>query len=457
MKRRIAIEVFAVAMFFTVGAMAQRTPGPRPEAKATPAGPHNWITPATSVERAGDAGLRAHTNYVLAATANGDVANLSENADANTPTVTHYETPSSMACIYKIKSNGNTPGCVPSFAAHTGGPQVGGWGTIAIVDAFDNPYAASEMTTFNTFWGLPAANFTKVYANGNGNCGVPPFNAGWGLEISLDIEWAHVMAPKANILLVEACSNSYTDLLYAEDVAASLVAAAGGGAVTNSWGGGEFAGETAYDVYFGIHYWQNVSYFASAGDAGCGAQYPSSSPWLTSAGGTTINRNATNLHFMNESCWSGSGGGISTQETFAPTWASGSNTGPWADYQYPTFGPAARHTPDFAFNADPNSGVLVYDCAYAGGSCSYWIVGGTSVSSPALAGIVNNAGNKLGTGVAGGYYAALENNLLYSQLETVLAYKKNFYDVKTGSNGCSVGVKWDYCTGVGSPRGLLGK
>lgn len=128
-----------------------------------------------------------------------------------------------MACVYKIPSNGNTAGCIPSFAAGTGGPQTGGWGAIAVVDAYDNPYAAGELQTFDSFWGLPTANFVQVYANGNGSCTTPAADPGWGLEESLDIEWAHVMAPKATIILVEACSNSLDDLVYAEYVAGQIV------------------------------------------------------------------------------------------------------------------------------------------------------------------------------------------------------------------------------------------
>ena len=363
-----------------------------------------------------------------------------------------------MACVYKLSHTGT---CVPNINS-PGGPQSGGWGAIAIVDAYDNPYAAAELSAFDTHFALPAANFTKVYANGNGSCTTPPFDAGWGLEESLDIEWAHVMAPKAHIYLVEACSNSNADLFYAEYVAAQIVQGAGGGDVSNSWGEGESSGETAYDPYFGYYFPFNTAYFASAGDSGCGAAYPSSAPWVVSAGGTTVYRNATTLAFSKEGCWSGSGGGSSTYETWSNTFASGSNMGAWADYQWGTFGASSRQTPDFAFNADPNSGVIVYDCAYASGTCYYYEVGGTSVSSPSLAGLVNHAANKLGEGhvnpaTGNGFYTSEENTLLYSQLGGAAAYKANFYDVKTGSNGCTVGGGWDYCTGVGSPRGLLGK
>jgi subtilase family serine protease len=455
----------AATSFLTVGAMAQRV-GNGNHAMAAPAGPHNWITPASSLARPEDAGHRAHTNWVFGSV-NGQIAKAIKPSSGGIGDITlgtHYETPSSMACVYKIPSNGNKPGCVPSFASGTGGPQTGGWGAIALVDAYDNPYAASELAAFDSFWGLPAANFIQVYANGNGSCsGAPPADPGWGLEESLDIEWAHVMAPKATIILVEACSNSDSDLVYAEYVAGLWVEGYyGGGAVSNSWGSDEYVGENANDPYFGLYWPYNTTYFASAGDSGCGAAYPSSSPWLVSAGGTTVYRNTKNNAFFVEGCWSGSGGGVSSQETYSTSWTGGSNTGPWANYQYPIFGQGNRATPDLAFNADPNSGVVIYDCAYYSGTCYYFEVGGTSVSSPSLAGIVNNAGNKLGQidvfQIGGyGYYTAEENNLLYSQLGSAKAYSTNFSDVTIGSNGCSVTKQWDYCTGVGSPRGLLGK
>lgn len=464
MRRSMLALVVALAVFFTVGAAAQKLPGSHSTASnAAPAGPHNWITPNSSVARPEDAGHRAHTNWVFGS-ANGQVAKATTPGAGNFINLgTHFETPSSMACVYKIPSNGNTSGCKPAFAAGTGGPQTGGWGAIAVVDAYDNPYAASELATFDSFWGLPAANFLQVYANGNGSCSTPPVDPGWGLEESLDIEWAHVMAPNATIILVEACSNSLDDLAYAEYIAGLYVEGYyGGGDVTNSWGSGEFSGETAYDIYFGYYWPFNTAYFASAGDSGCGAAYPSSSPWLVSAGGTTVYRNVKNNSFVLEGCWTGSGGGISSEETYQQNWAGGSNTGPWADYQYPIFGQSNRATPDLAFNADPNSGVVIFDCAYYSGSCYFFQVGGTSVSSPSLAGIVNNAANKLGTGhvngaTGNGFYTAEEDNLLYSQLGGAAAYGKNFYDITIGSNGCTVGTQWDYCTGVGSPRGLLGK
>ena len=352
------------------------------------------------------------------------------------PNVTYkqmLETPASMTCVYKV---GPTyTGCLPTAPYHKTYPN-GGWGAIAVVDAFDNPDIAYSLSVFNAQWGLPASNFVKVYANGNNACTTPPWNSGWALEEALAVEWAHAMA---------------------QQVAGAWVQSYGGGDISNSWSGAESAsqqGTSGYDNYFYRYYYDHITYFASAGDNGYGAEYPSSNPWVISAGGTTINRVVNTGNFNNESCWAGSGGGISAYETWLSPPVIYNGMGPWTDYQYAAFGQAARKTPDMSFNADPRSGVYVYDYDNGG----WYGVGGTSLSSPALAGIVNLTKQKLGqTPPGGGYYNTEELNLIYSQLFTVTAYPKNFYDVKTGSNGVAAKAGWDYCTGVGSPRGLLGK
>src|SRR5262245_37016030 len=216
-----AAKIGLILLTLAPGMMAQQEstgPSVGPQfGPATPDGTH-YIPPSSKPQ----AGMFAHTNYSLRSPDGAKPAAMRAPASVGlvAPTVatqdeagnlvaTHQiaETPASLGCIYL--RNPSIPGCVPNYAAGTGGPSAAGYGAIAIVDAFDNPNAASDLATFNAYWGLPAPpSFTKVIAN-NG-CGTPPFNAGWALEISLDIEWAHVFAPNAAIVLVEACSNSYT-------------------------------------------------------------------------------------------------------------------------------------------------------------------------------------------------------------------------------------------------------
>jgi len=398
----------------------------------------------------------------------------------SSPATDYYfaETPASMGCVYKVGPA--YAGCNPT----TGGTQhpTGGWGAIALVDAYDDPHAASDLAFFSSYWGLPAANFFVVYANSswgtlnglNASCsGTPPpanSNFQWDIEESLDIEWSHVMAPSAEIILVEACTQSINDLIFAEEVAGIEVSAYGGGDISNSWGytepcvasancSGATLTEQQYDNYFFRYYYDHTSYFAAAGDSGAEVLYPSASPWVVSAGGTTVNRKNTGA-FISESCWSDSGGGYSAVEGWANPPSISNGLGPWANFQYILNGGAPfaypfRSTPDIAFNADPRSGVYVYDTDEGG---AWYVVGGTSVASPALAGIVNSSNLRLGqTLPGGGWYKTRENDLLYSEYEDHLNYPTYFYDVTTGSNGHAAGVNYDQCTGIGTPRGHIGK
>ncbi len=419
--------------------------------------PLNVFVPESTLSYPGQEGVVAHTNYVIH-NPNGVIPNvltdLRQSAPAANPTpnTTFSETPASLACLYGVGPA--YTGCVPII--NSAYNATGGSRAIAIVIAYDNPTVLADLQNFSSHFGLPAPNFKLVkvvkptYASAN--CTSVPANSGWALESALDTQWSHAMAPSAVTILVEACDSSYAQLMLAEQVAAQQLSAYGGGQVSNSWGGGEFSGEASYDSVFRSNWvsGQPISYIFSAGDSGLGAQYPSSSPWVISAGGTTVNRNGTTKNFVSESCWAGSGGGTSVYETWTNNIATG--MGPWTAFQYPLFGQSARKTPDISFNADPASGVSVL---YNG---SWYVVGGTSVSAPSLAGIINNSNNRLGVAPSGGgSYTNAENNLLYAQLLTYSDYKTNFYDVTTGSNGASATAGWDYCTGVGSPRGKLGK
>jgi len=470
--KAIAVVTVLLVSLTTLAVAQEGSTGRASQQVLVPRGPQNGKVFVPDSDRA-EPGF-AHTTYMLHSVDGNKPTPLTSLEGVN-PEVTYEqtaETPNSMGCIY-VKSP-VTAGCIPNVTG--GGPSAAGYGAIAIVDAFDNPDAASDVATFNAQWPLAATNFTKIYANGNGDCKTPAANAGWALEESLDIEWSHVFAPNAAIILVEACSNSDTDLFYAEQVAFNYIVDnyPEGGQVSNSYQGGEFSGQIADDPFFAdwnyvgaTGYVTHIQGFASSGDGGYeGATtgYPSGSPWVISAGGTSVYRNAANAHYSYQGCWSGSGGGVSSQETYITTAGidfTGGNMGPWANFQFPIFGRGNRVTPDLSFNADPNSGVYVYS-GYNGG---YFLVGGTSVSSPSLAGIINRSNNRLGTvfltpirGGGGDMFNTEENNLIYSQLATNTAYKTNFYDVTKGSNGGpAVGKSYDECTGVGAPIGLLGK
>lgn len=210
--------------------------------------PSQVTIPKSSREVPADIGNRFHTNIqILGTGAMLPTGQLAPQTVGPPFPGYFYETPASLACIYNLVHQRDR-GCNPNVA--DANPN-GGSKAIAIVDAFDDPIAVSDLTAFSAQFGVPLptpATFQVVYATGT-NPGLDP-TGGWELEESLDIEYAHAMAPNAKLYLVEAASDSLGDLLYAEQVAASLVAAAGGGEVSNSWGGGEFVGETGYDAVF---------------------------------------------------------------------------------------------------------------------------------------------------------------------------------------------------------------
>ena len=369
------------------------------------------LVPDTTVERPQDRGLRAHTNHLVRVEAKPS------RPGGRGPS---GETPASIRPVYNL-------------------PSSGGSQTIAIVDAFDYPTAANDLGVFSSQFGLPAMPdcnsngnvapcFKKVFATGF----QPQANCGWAQEAALDIEWAHAMAPNARIVLVEAASNSFIDLFTAVDIATAQVTTGGGqGEVSMSWSGGEFPTESSNDTHFQNN---NVVYFASSGDTGGVNGYPSVSPYVVSAGGTTLNRNSG--QFISETAWSGSGGGPSKYE-------------PKPSYQSGVAGTDStrRSAPDFSFDANPNTGVSVYDSTRCQGASGWLVFGGTSVSSPSLAGIVNLAGQ----------FATNTQ----SELTTIYANRTNsadFRDITSGRAGTfSAGPGYDFVTGVGSDQGLNSK
>ncbi len=316
---------------------------------------------------------------------------------------------------------GLSPAIMKSAYGFSTSNTIGAGQTIALVDAYDLPTAENDLNVFSQTFGLPACTtangcFTKV--NQNGGTKYPRYNSGWGLEIALDIEWAHAIAPGAKILLVEASSSSFSNLLAAEDYAAGHA-----GYVSNSWGGSESSSETSYDSHF-VH--TGVSFFASAGDSGLPAEYPSASPNLISVGGTTLTFNS-NGTLQSETGWSGGGGGCSLYETAT---VSQSTFG-----TYPQVNCAGkRATPDVSLDADPNSGAAVYDSSSYNGQKGWYQVGGTSLASPMWAARSADA-------------ASLVNSAY------VYGSNITFRDITVGNNGAPCLTGYDLCTGRGSWTG----
>jgi subtilase family serine protease len=391
------------------------------------------VVPATSIERPADRGRRAHTDIELFYPTNG----LPMTA-ANTPGG-YFETPASLACVYKQVTA--VAGCSPAVATAV---SVRGSRAIAIVDAYDDPNALSDLKAYAQEFGLPAptaANFEVIYATPGGSTqtATPPpqdSSGGWELEESLDIEMAHAMAPRAKIYLVEANSSGSGDLLPAVTLASNLVAAAGGGEVSMSWGFGDFSGEAGFDGYFQT---PQVVYFSGAGDSG-GVNYPSTSPYVVSAGGSTIGRNPANGNFVAESAWPDTGGGVTSNEP-RPSYQNGISS----------IVGAGRGTPDMAFDADGRTGVWIYDSfPYEGTAGTWYIASGTSVAAAGLAGLVNAAKSFAGS-------TAEELTEVYDNIGKLSVFR----DITNGDCGPYAGYLaakgYDLCTGVGSVAGVGGK
>ena len=248
-----------------------------------------------------------------------------------------------------------------SSISFNGTPGTGAGQTIAIVDAYDDPNIQTDLSTFDSQFGLPDPTFTKVDQFGGTNYPPSDSSGGWELEESLDVEWAHAMAPGASILLVEANSASSTDLLTAVQYAA-----ANANVVSMSWDGGESSDESMYDTQYFDQ--SGVAFVASSGDSGAPASWPSASPNVLSVGGTSLTLALGSNAWQREVGWSDSGGGPSAYES-QPSYQKGVVT------QTST----ARATPDVAYDADPSTGVAVSDTVPYGGTNYGWLqVGGTS-------------------------------------------------------------------------------
>jgi subtilase family serine protease len=308
---------------------------------------------------------------------------------------------------------------------------------IGIVDAYDDPNAEADLGVFDAQFGLPPCTstngcFRKVYSNGQ----QPAANPNWAVEIALDIEWAHSIAPQATILLVETPTNSLTNLLAGVETAVRN----GASAVSMSWTVGEFPSESSYDNQFVA---SGVTFLAAAGDNGTGVSYPAASPDVVGVGGTSLHL-ASNGNYQNETAWGGSGGGLSKFEREPPFQAQFPIPYDWRGY---------RSTPDVSFDADPGTGVAVYDSVGVGGNAGWFQIGGTSAGTPqwaALIAIVDET-----RAAAGRATLSSADTCLYAIAKSAVAV--DFNSVTTTTNGSfgtlfTAGTSYHFITGLGTPQ-----
>ena len=292
--------------------------------------------------------------------------------------------------------------------------------TIAIIDAYGSPTLQADLNAFCENFGIASTQVEILYPSGAPASTSSADAAGWAVETTLDVEWAHAMAPGAKIILVVAPTDTGSGLV---TTCVNAAVAAGATQVSMSWGFSETASAAGqFDSYFNR---PGVTFFAASGDSGKGVTYPSVSKYVVSVGGTSLTLSSS-AQPLSELGWSGSGGG--SEPLYAHPRVPvvlGQNS-------------SYRGTPDISYNADPDTGVPVYNTANG-----WMIVGGTSASTPvaaALCAITNGMRTTPLAGSAAPFYAAATAN-----------YAGNFTDIVSGYNGYSCTVGWDYVTGLGVP------
>ena len=341
--------------------------------------------------------------------------------------------------------------------------------TIVIIDSFGSPTILSDLQTFDAGYGLPDPPSFKIYAP----LGTKPFDpnngtmVGWAVETTLDVEWAHAMAPGANIALMTSPVpetqgvQGMPQFLFLEQYALDHNI---GKIISQSWATTEntlfYPGGKQVFASFNDFYKQaaaaRVTVFGSSGDGGVAngnikgtiypfptVNFPASSPYVTGVGGTSLMA-TTHGKYQSETGWSGSGGGVSQY------W-------PEPDYQKHHLNSSnqqllngMRGVPDIAYNADPNTPILVYLSFLGPAQAGYYFIGGTSEGSPQWAGIIAD-GNQFA-----GHPLGFINPALYAIADSG-NYASDYHDVTVGNNSnsgitgynCTTG--WDPVTGWGSP------
>lgn len=432
---KLSVTTFALGAALTLDGQALAQSAQPPGAGLRPQSPGaSVVVPSSSLAKPEEHGVAAHTNtrFIPPATLappSRPSPPQSRPSPLNGPPFAGYgyETPASLACVYGLVTR--AAGCNPNSATAV---STKGSKAIALVDAYDYPTALADLEKYSAQFGLPKPNLKIVYATADGSCnGRRPQGdpAGWEGEEALDIQMAHAMAPRAALYLVEAQSNSNTDLLGAVKCASSLLSAAGGGELSMSWGEPEFSTQAAYDSYFSK---SNVVYFAASGDSP-GVIWPSTSSRVVSVGGTSLSRALPGFNFQHHATWTEAGGGLSAFVARPP-------------YQNAISDIVGklRGTPDIAAVANPDTGVWVYDSNFYFG-VGWYVYGGTSVASPLLAGITNALGKFRAN-------TAAELTALYNA--KAASATLDFAIPATGYCGpnasYSVGQAWNFCAGVGT-------
>jgi subtilase family serine protease len=295
--------------------------------------------------------------------------------------------------------------------------------TVAIVDAYDDPTAAADLSTYRSHYGLApctTANGCFKKVNQSGGTTYPRKDGGWAQEISLDLDMVSATCPSCHILLVEATSSSLSNLAAGVKYAATVPGVA---AISNSYGGSDTVETSAYNH-------PGIAVTASTGDSGYGAQSPASYPHVIAVGGTSLTRASGTTRGWTESAWSGAGSGCSTINS-KPAWQTSATK---------CSGDASA---DVSAVANPNTGVAVYDSTAYQGYVGWLQFGGTSASSPIVASVYALSGN------TAGYPASY-----------TWGHASSLFDVTSGSNGtcptsvwCHAAVGWDGPTGLGTPNG----
>jgi subtilase family serine protease len=360
---------------------------------------------------------------------------------AQSPDLHHIyaKTPVRVSNIPQTPNNptGTLPAQFKSAYGFNRIPNLGAGQTIALVDAYDDPNIASDVAAYASYFHYTPCHFQKAIV------GSPLQGQGWDLEESLDVEQACALAPQANIVLVEANSNSFSDLLAAVQVAYTQYHAT---VVSMSWGGGEFSGEQQSDSYFCNITNEDgnpVTFFASTGDGGHGTEYPSVSPCVIAVGGTVLALASSNtpasptqLNYGSEQAWRDGSGGVSSEEAQSS----------WQNPACSTWSTTFRCVPDVASDAVD---VPVYDTYSYNG----WVaVDGTSISSPdwaSFATLVNSA--RVTAGKPTLSQAAQDLYTIYYSG----SYSTDFHDIISGNNGscgsqCNAAPGYDLTTGIGT-------